>query len=367
LWCKTLSNFQADVIEGLEPFARSEIERAGGRPHPAQRGILHFTLNGDARKLLSLKTVLSVYATRTFKVPRPKVLLGDQHLRALLALIDDAMAIAGRNAYRTFMLGAAGADSTVMQRIKAEIARHTQLKEATEEGDLLVRLLPSPNPLPKGEGFLSSPINGEGAGGGGWLALVRISPQPLGTRPWRECVTPGALQATMAHVMAGLTQPKPNDVVLNVCCGSGTLLIERGMLAPAQRLIGCDISKQALDCAARNVTTWRAGGAELYDWDAARLPLEDNSVSALLADLPFGNRVGSHADNRALYPAVLREAARVAKAGARFVVISAEVKLLQATLQAQDAWQVKQTLRVNLGGLQPMIAVMERNSAADRR
>jgi 23S rRNA G2445 N2-methylase RlmL len=171
----------------------------------------------------------------------------------------------------------------------------------------------------------------------------------------------------MAHVMAGLTQPKPNDVVLNVCCGSGTLLIERGMLAPAQRLIGCDISKQALDCAARNVTAWRAGGAELYDWDATRLPLEDNSVSALLADLPFGNRVGSHADNRALYPAVLREAARVAKAGARFVVISAEVKLLQATLQAQDAWQVKQTLRVNLGGLQPMIAVMERNSAADKR
>jgi ubiquinone/menaquinone biosynthesis C-methylase UbiE len=352
-----LSDFQADVIEGLEPFARSEIERAGGRPRPAQRGILHFTLNGDARKLLSLKTVLSVYAARTFKVPRPKALLGDQHLRALLTLIDEAMAIAGRNAYRTFMLGAAGADSMVMQRIKAEIARHTQLKEATEEGDLLVRLLPHPQPLPRERG----------SGEGGWLALVRISPQPLGTRPWRECVTPGALQATMAHVMAGLTQPKPNDVVLNVCCGSGTLLIERGMLAPAQRLIGCDISKQALDCAARNVTAWRAGGAELYDWDATRLPLEDNSVSALLADLPFGNRVGSHADNRALYPAVLREAARVAKAGARFVVISAEVKLLQATLQAQDAWQVKQTLRVNLGGLQPMIAVMERNSAADKR
>jgi 23S rRNA G2445 N2-methylase RlmL len=151
--------------------------------------------------------------------------------------------------------------------------------------------------------------------------------------------------------------------VLNLCCGSGTLLIERGMLAPAQRLIGCDISAEALDCAARNVAAWRAGGAELYDWDATRLPLEDSSVGALLADLPFGNRVGTHEGNHALYPAMLREAARVAKAGARFVVISAEVKLLQATMQAQDAWQVKHTLRVNLAGLQPMIAVLERNSA----
>lgn len=320
----------------------------------AQLGIARFTFAGDARKLLTFRTVLSVYASKTFNVPRPKALLGDQHLRALLALIDDAMAIAGRGAYRTFMLGAAGADSSVMQRIKSEIARHTRLKEATEEGDLLVRLLPSP--------FLPSP-SGRGAGGDdGWLALVRISPQPLGTRAWRTCVTPGALQATVAHVMAGLTNPQPNDIVLNLCCGSGTLLIERGMLAPAQRLIGCDVNAEALACAERNVTAWRAGGAELYDWDATRLPLADNSVSALLADLPFGNRVGSHEDNRVLYPAVLKEAARVARAGARFVVISAEVKLLQATLQAQTAWQMQQTLRVNLAGLQPIIAVLERTS-----
>jgi ubiquinone/menaquinone biosynthesis C-methylase UbiE len=343
-----LHEYQADVIEGLEPFAQDEIARAGGRPLNAQYGNIPFTFAGDARKLLTLKTALSVYASKTFNVPRPKALLGDQHLRALLTLIDEAMSIAGRAAFHTFMLGAAGADSSVMQRIKTEIARHTRLKEVSEEGDLLVRLLPSlPAPLPKGEGS-------------GWLALVRVSPQPLGTRAWRTCVTSGALQATVAHVMAGLTDPKPNDIVLNVCCGSGTLLIERGLLAPAHRLIGCDISTEALDCATRNVAAWRAGGAEMYDWDATRLPLDDNSVSTMLADLPFGNRVGSHEDNRALYPAVLREAARVAKAGARFVVISAEVKLLQAILQAQNAWQVKQTLRVNLAGLQPMIAVLER-------
>jgi ubiquinone/menaquinone biosynthesis C-methylase UbiE len=361
-----VSDFQADVIEGLEPFARSDIERAGGRPLSANRGLVHFSLAGDSHKLLALKTVLSVYAAKTFHVPRPKALLGDQHLRALMALLDDALAIAGRDAYRTFMLGAAGADSAVMQRIKSEIARHTRLKEVAEEGDLLVRLLPSPRlpppPAPSPTGTFRPPV-GEGLGvGGGWLALARISPQPLGTRPWRECVTPGALQATVAHVMAGLSNPKPNDIVLNLGCGSGTLLIERGTLAPAQRLIGCDVNADALACAERNVAAWRAGGAELYDWDATRLPLGDNSVSALLADLPFGNRVGSHEDNRALYPALLREAARVARAGARFVVISAEVKLLQATLQAQDAWHTQQTLRVNLAGLQPIIAVLERAS-----
>ncbi len=344
-----MNDFQADVIEGLEPFAREELARAGGHSFAMQRGIIHFSFAGNPHKLLALKTVLAVYAARRFNVPRPKALLGDQRLRALLALVDEAMVIAGRAAFRTFMLGAAGADSAVMHRIRVEIARHTRLQEVTEDGDLLVRLFPSP-PTPEREGSRDE---------GGWRALVRISPQPLGTRAWRTCVTPGALQATAAHVMAGLSNPKPNDVVLNLCCGSGTLLIERGLIAPAQRLIGCDINEQMLDCAARNVAAWRAGGAELYDWDATRLPLEANSASALLADLPFGNRVGSHEANRALYPAALREAARVAKAGAHFVVMSAEVKLLQATLQAQDAWQVQQTLRVNLAGLQPMIAVLK--------
>jgi hypothetical protein len=38
---------------------------------------------------------------------------------------------------------------------------------------------------------------------------------------------PGAVNAALAHAIALLTEPEPADRLLNLCCGSGTLLIER--------------------------------------------------------------------------------------------------------------------------------------------
>jgi 23S rRNA G2445 N2-methylase RlmL len=273
------------------------------------------------------------------------------------------------------MLGAAGRDSTMMQRLKAEIARHTGLEEVSEEGDLLVRLRPAPT--------LSSP-SGRGVGGkwpskgpeGGWDALVRLSPKPLATRDWRVCNIEGSLQATVAHAMALLTQPKPDDVYLNLCCGSGTLLIERALASTAQKLIGCDINPDALICANQNIATLRSRGDRpstssgcghpyindiaLRDWDATRLPLPDASVDAIVADLPFGHRVGTHDDNTALYPALLGEAKRVAKPGAWCVLITVEIKLLEQLISAKAQWERESTLRINLGGLRPAIFVLRR-------
>jgi 23S rRNA G2445 N2-methylase RlmL len=254
------------------------------------------------------------------------------------------------------MLGAAGSDSAVMTRLKAEISRHTRLREVAEEGDLLVRLRPSPPPLP-------SPASGGGLGGG-WESLVRLSPKPLATRDWRVCNIEGSLQATVAHAMALLTKPQPNDVYLNLCSGSGTLLIERALAGKAAQLIGCDINREALICASRNIAAYRKGAGlhaaeiKLHDWDATRLPLPGASVDAIVADLPFGNLVGSHAQNETLYPALLREAARVARPGARFVVISAEIKLMERALTTQSRWVREHALRVHLGGLRPMIFVL---------
>jgi 23S rRNA G2445 N2-methylase RlmL len=84
--------------------------------------------------------------------------------------------------------------------------------------------------------------------------------------------------------------------------------------------------------------------------------LPDAGVDALVADLPFGSQVGSHEENVTLYPQILREARRVAKRGARFVVITAEVRLMQGLLaQMGDVWRCERSLRINLGGLQPAI------------
>ncbi|NTW98147.1 MAG: methyltransferase domain-containing protein, partial [Oscillochloris sp.] len=211
-----------------------------------------------------------------------------------------------------------------------------------EDGDLLLRLR-------------------RAAGGEGWELLVRLSPRPLATRPWRVCNREGALNGAVAHAMALLTAPGPDDRFLNIGCGSGSLLIERLLLGPARRAIGCDIDPSALGCSKANLAAaGLTARCELHHWDATRLPLHDSSVDAICADLPFGHLVGSHSENLKLYPALLAEAARVARPGAHCVLLSHEVNLMDRLLDRRSEWSLHSAIRINLGGLHPRIYVLER-------
>ena len=338
---------EADVAEGLEEIAQDEIrERLGDRvklrPLDDRPGVIRFDYIGrDLREVRGLRTVQSVYLTRRFAIPRPKALLGDEHFRALLGMIETVRKLWQPGAFQTLYLNAAGSESSVMQRIKTELSGKTGLTTA-EEGDLLIRLRHPPNDE-------------------GWEALVRISPRPLATRAWRVCNREGALNAAVAHVMVRLTQPKPDDVYVNLMCGSGTLLIERLAAEPVQSAVGYDHDETALDCARENVEASGYGAfIMLQRADVRALPLPDTSVDALAADLPFGHLSGSHEGNVELYPQILSEAARVAKAGARFVLITHEVRLMESLMAESDVWATERVIRVALGGLYPRIFVLRR-------
>jgi 23S rRNA G2445 N2-methylase RlmL len=179
--------------------------------------------------------------------------------------------------------------------------------------------------------------------------------------------------------MAGLTQPRPRDVYVNLASGSGTLLVERALLGGAGRLLGCDLDPEARPCAIRNIeaaglaVSGSAGSAqtvpgelppiEVADWDATALPLTDGSVDALTVDLPFGQLVGTHTENAELYPRLLAEAARVARPGARLVAITQQVRLFERSVDAHY-WITERVLRPTLptsgGAIKPGIYVLRR-------
>ena len=345
---------EVDVVEGLEELARKEITivlntrvELRRAPQDGERpGIIGFTYTGGLRALLRLKTVQGVFTVHRFAVPRPRGLLGDEHMRRLLGLIETVRAVHPPDAFRSLHISAAGAESSVMQRLRDLLAERTGLRPDAEEGDLVLRLR-------------------RVASGPGWEVLLRISPRPLATRPWRVCNMEGALNATVAHAMILMTDPDPHDVILNLACGSGTLLIERLGYAPARQAIGCDTDPEALDCARQNVA---AAGlqdrVQLESWDARALPLPDASVDALCADLPFGHKVGSHEENLDLYPPILNEAGRVVRPGGLAVIISHEIRLMKSLVEELGIWEVLAAQRVNQGGLNPRIFVLRRRSDA---
>jgi predicted RNA methylase len=339
---------EAEVVTGLKPLAAAELRaRFGGRVallDKAKPEEIPFQFNGSLPELAALRKTAAVYLVQHYAIPRPQALLGHQHLTQLLKLISTVRSMHPAGTFTTFRIAAAGSDSSVFQRIKGEIASATGMMPQDEEGDLLLRVR-------------KADLQRDG-----WEVLVRLTPRPLATRAWRVCNMEGALNATIASAMLQLTEPQRDDRVFNLMCGSGTLLVERLLLAPAAVIGGCDSDPIALRCAADNV---RAAGfldqVDLFEMDVANLPLPDGCIDVVCADLPWGQLVGSHEANTALYPKVLREAARIAAPGARAVFITHEIRLMERVLRDQaDRWQVRQEIRVFQGGLHPRIYLLDR-------
>ncbi|MCC6613537.1 MAG: methyltransferase domain-containing protein [Anaerolineae bacterium] len=334
--------YELEVVEGLARIAADELTEgvtgvkdvAPG--YPRADGV-RFTYSGSLSPLLRLRMTQAVYRVLTFAVPRPKALLGDQNFKTLTATVKAIVDAHPAGTFHSLGIAAAGAQSSVMQRIKQSLADQVKLTPADDRGDLLVRIRPTPDHK-------------------GWECLIRISPRPLATRPWRVRDFEGALNATVARAMNWMTNPGSDDIYVNLGCGSGSLMIERLDGMGAQRTIGVDIDAIALRvCAANAEAARRRSRIDLVRGDVTQLPLPDACANVLTADLPFGQRVSSHAENERMYPLLFDEAARIAAPGARFVLITHEIRLMERVLAASIGWRLEDQLRINLRGLHPCI------------
>jgi len=338
--------YEAEVADGLAFIAQEEIEDQFGKnvafKKTRRSDTLTFVYSGDVQQLLNLKTVISVYSVQSFDIPRPKALLGHQNFQRLLEQINHVFLATDRDHYETLYLNAAGSGSSVMARIKKALAQHTGLTNDEVEGDLLIRIRKTPGK------------------NNSWDVLIRLTPRPLATREWRICNMEGALNASVAQAMIHLLGVNSSDTFLNIVCGSGTIMIECLDYINAQRVIGCDIDWNVLQCAKENIHASADRSAQLLQNDAIRLSMADCSIDKLAADLPFGQLVGSHDENIELYPVLLQEAARVAKHGARFAVITHEMQLMRHILSKQGDWHLQQEIKITLSGLHPRIFVLER-------
>nr|MBN1229598.1 methyltransferase domain-containing protein [Anaerolineae bacterium] len=340
-------HYEAEVLPGLESFARAELATTFGdalqfhRNQPTDS--LRFAYPGSLSNLLLLRTVVAIYRIEHFAVPRPRALLGHQHLQRITGRIDHIRGMHPSGSFLTFRISAAGSESAVFIRIKEAIESHTRMAYNPDDADLFIRIFPAP----------TEP---------GWEVLIRISPRPLSARGWRVCDMPGALNATAAAAMVALTEPSEDDVFYNPMCGSGTLMIERALAGPAIRIGGCDISKEALRCAAANLNgAGLAKHIELTKMDATGLDLPTDSVDVVCADLPWGQLAGSDDENLILYPAALAEWARVTRRGGRMVAITHAVRLFESLLdRLEREWQLSAEYRIFQGGLHPRIYAFRR-------
>ncbi|WP_203914104.1 RsmD family RNA methyltransferase [Rhizocola hellebori] len=344
--------FEVLYLPGLCDVVSAEVRAALGiavEPVAQRDDSLQLTFTGRWERLLALRTPVAVFAVLTFAVPRPQTLLSGEHLPAVIAAVEHVRRLSSARPAVSFRFDAAGAGSSVFERIAQQIAAGTRLRYDHAAGDIVLR-------------FRRSVSIADG-----WDVLIRLSSRPLSHRQWRVRDVPGAANATIAAAMAILSAPRPGDRIANPMCGSGTLMVERLLAGPASACLGFDIDQSMLAASADNL---RAAGLA----HRTRLLQADNTqpgwtrhgpFDVVFADPPWGTLMGEHSTNETLHLELLRRAREAVKPGARLVFLTHEVRRMERCLRtAEDLWRVNSVTRVFQKGHHPRIYLLTATGSA---
>ncbi|HZO73794.1 MAG TPA: methyltransferase domain-containing protein [Ktedonobacteraceae bacterium] len=344
--------FYSMTMPGLETLAFSEVRARvpDAKLVKFARGMALFEAK-EPDELLELRTVEDVFSCLTHV---KGLRYGPDALRVIHSATLNANITSALTLWRRVHMGAQPKTWRVVSQMSG--AYNFRRKDAGQTvGDALRRAMP--RTLHQVEDHADLEF---------WLWLndhemllgLRLSEAAMRHRLYKREHLPASLRPTVASAMSWLSRPTPEDIVLDPLCGAGTIIIERALLAPYDRLIGGDIRDEAVAMARKNarsaevIATWRS-------WDARALPLDKASVTRIITNLPFGKQIGAPEENERLYAAVIHEFERVLSPDGLMVTLTSEDRLWEGNLR-DHGWRIAKKVVCVVLGQPASIFVAER-------
>lgn len=195
---------------------------------------------------------------------------------------------------------------------------------------------------------------------------IRLSSAAMRHRAGRAIERPGALRPTVAAAMVRLAGGRPagkpaGEILLDPCCGSGTVLAEAAALG--WEPVGADLDPAAVAVAQQNLgktapqnfakTARQNLGktVRLLGADVRRLPLAEASVAAVASNLPFGKQYELQGRPEPWFAVTLDELARVARPGGSIVLLVPRSPAFERTLSRQSMIELVERFDLRLLGM----------------
>lgn len=206
-----------------------------------------------------------------------------------------------------------------------------------------------------------------------WSVLVDIerarllcAPKVSGSRfPYQRARIAAASHPTLAALLAWAARPRPEEVVWDPFCGTGSELIECALLEPSVRLYGTDVDADALAAAAQNLEAAglaaEPGGLVRADALQTNPGGADATVtpSLIITNPPMGRRVVSDYGVHALLRRFVARAAALLRPGGRLVWVTPAARV-SADAGRDAGLRVIDHGAVDLAGLRVDLQVMVR-------
>jgi tRNA (guanine6-N2)-methyltransferase len=335
--------FYAMTMPGLETLAFSEIRAVVQESELVKfmRGIALFRTPAVSDSLLELRTTEDVFVTLAHikGLRRGVDALRVLHSATLTAELEDAL-----TCWRRIHHGSRPRTWRVVSQMSGTYD-FRRMDAGKAVSDALRRTMPKGTRQVEDDADLEVWL---WLGGGDVLIGIRLSDATMRHRSYKREHLPASLRPTVAASMAWLARPTADDVVLDPLCGTGTILIERALLAPVERELGGDLRSEAVTLSRRNAAAADVD-VSLEVWDARELPLEASSVTRIITNLPFGKQLGTKAENEPLYTALSQEFNRVLAPGGLVVSLTSEDRLWDRILREHGWRVVKKVVFVVLG------------------
>jgi SAM-dependent methyltransferase len=176
--------------------------------------------------------------------------------------------------------------------------------------------------------------------------IYRLQSLPASIKP---SVAAGVLRYALPFL-------KKDARVLDPCCGSGTMLIERAMISPCKELIGLDIFGKAADISRENAGAAKIK-AKFIKTDCLNFK-PGGQFDEVISNLPFGNRVGTHKENTELYEGLARKLTEWLAPDGIAVLYTMEYELLKRLINKTKGLALENEAHTEAGGLLPGIFII---------
>lgn len=166
-------------------------------------------------------------------------------------------------------------------------------------------------------------------------------------------INPGVAASVCAYASEFFN---PDARVLDNFCGSGTMLYERGFY-PHHSLTGADINMTAVEAAKEN-SRYAHVHPQFHYIDCLKFTAK--KYDEIIANMPFGLRVGNHSKNERLYKSYFTILPDILTPEGLAVLYTHEKDLTERLVKECDRFDLLKRATFDAGGLYPAVYVLRK-------